>query len=178
MAFRSYRFELVLRNSIRWVAGGDQPVTIDGDGVIEAFAWETEAGFAVHVLNYTNPATHRGWLRKFFPIGAQNVRIAKLPPGREVSQVELLRAGKTLPFHMKKETSSRLRFLPSWIMRLQRCIPDGTWIDTSTMNRWILAIADDLTGALEVGVKFSRRGLAARVTTSVLLGSVLKFLCW
>lgn len=35
------------------------------------------------------------------------------------------------------------------------------------MNHWILAIADDLTGALEVGAKFARLGLQARVTTKI-----------
>jgi D-threonate/D-erythronate kinase len=33
------------------------------------------------------------------------------------------------------------------------------------LNRWILAIADDLTGALEAGAKFAWHGLQARVTT-------------
>ncbi|MGA2073667.1 MAG: alpha-amylase family protein, partial [Terriglobia bacterium] len=46
----------LLRNSIQWVAGQGQPATIKGEGLIEAFAWETQAGFTVHVLNYTNPA--------------------------------------------------------------------------------------------------------------------------
>ena len=32
-------------------------------------------------------------------------------------------------------------------------------------ERWILAIADDLTGALETGAKFASRGLTSRVTT-------------
>jgi len=31
----------LLQNSIRWVAGANPPVTIEGEGVIEAFAWET-----------------------------------------------------------------------------------------------------------------------------------------
>jgi hypothetical protein len=87
----------LLQNSIRWVAGGRAPVTIEGDGVIEAFAWETQAGFAVHLLNYTNPAMHRGWLRKFYPIGPQTVRMA-LPAGRRVTRVELLRAERDLRF--------------------------------------------------------------------------------
>jgi hypothetical protein len=87
----------LLQNSIRWVAGANPPVTIEGDGVIETFAWETQAGFAVHVLNYTNPAMHRGWIRKFYPIGAQKVRMS-LPPGRRVTRVELLRAGTNIPF--------------------------------------------------------------------------------
>ena len=34
------------------------------------------------------------------------------------------------------------------------------------MDRWILAIADDLTGALEVGAKFAGGGYAACVTTA------------
>ncbi len=87
----------LLQNSIRWVAGANPPVTIEGRGVIEAFAWETQAGFAVHILNYTNPAMHRGWIRDFYPIGVQKVRM-KLPPGRRVTRVELLRAETDIPF--------------------------------------------------------------------------------
>jgi len=89
----------LLQNSIRWVAGADPPVTVEGEGVIETFAWETQAGFAVHVLNYTNPAMHRGWIRNFYPIGAQKVRM-KLPAGRRVTRVELLRAEADIPFRV------------------------------------------------------------------------------
>jgi hypothetical protein len=87
----------LLRNSIRWVSGGNAPVTIEGEGVIETFAWETEAGFAVHILNYTNPAMHRGWIRNYYPIGEQKVRMT-LPAGRRVTRVELLGAQRTIPF--------------------------------------------------------------------------------
>jgi hypothetical protein len=89
----------LLRNSIRWVAGQAQPVTIEGEGLMEPFAWETEAGYAVHVLNYTNPAVHRGWIREFYPIGEQHVRM-RLPEGRRVSRVELLRAATDIPFQV------------------------------------------------------------------------------
>jgi hypothetical protein len=89
----------LLQNSIRWMAGANPPVTIEGEGVIETFAWETEAGFAVHVLNYTNPAMHRGWIRNFYAIGAQKVRMT-LPAGRRVTRVELLRAGMDIPFRI------------------------------------------------------------------------------
>src|SRR5271165_5976312 len=34
-------------------------------------------------------------------------------------------------------------------------------------GRWILALADDLTGALETGAKFAGQGLGARVTTEI-----------
>jgi hypothetical protein len=89
----------LLQNSIRWVAGSGAPVSIEGRGLIEVFAWETEAGFAVHVLNYTNPNVHRGWVREFYPIGEQKVSM-RLPEGRHVTRVELLRAGRNIPFHI------------------------------------------------------------------------------
>jgi hypothetical protein len=96
----------LLQNSIRWVAGGTVPAGVEGEGVIETFAWETEAGFAVHVLNYTNPAMHRGWIRNFYPIGAQKVTMT-LPAGRRVTRVELLRAEADVPLKM---TGDRIEF--------------------------------------------------------------------
>jgi len=89
----------LLRNALRWVAGEDAPVSVEGQGIVEAFAWETQAGFAVHLLNYTNPGMHRGWLREFFPIGQQRVRM-KLPSSVRVKRVELLRAERDAPFRV------------------------------------------------------------------------------
>jgi hypothetical protein len=87
----------LLRNTVNWILHGEQPVSVQGPGLVEAFAWETEPGFALHLLNYTNPNTHRGWYREFYPIGAQTVRF-EIPKERKVSRVELLRAEKTIPF--------------------------------------------------------------------------------
>jgi hypothetical protein len=83
----------------RWVAGANPPVTVQGDGVIELFAWETEVGFAVHVLNYTNPAMHKGAVQALYPIGAQQVRLS-LPSNRRIRRVELLKAETDLPFRV------------------------------------------------------------------------------
>jgi hypothetical protein len=88
----------LLVNTIRWVAGAPAPVSVEGKGLVEIFAWETDPGFAIHVLNYTNPNAHHGWFSEFYPIGAQKVRF-KLPPGRRVTRVELLRAERDIPFH-------------------------------------------------------------------------------
>jgi len=55
------------------------------------------------VLNYTNPAMHKGSIRRFYPIGPQKVRM-KLPAARKVSRVELLRAEKDLPFRHANAT--------------------------------------------------------------------------
>jgi hypothetical protein len=100
----------LLQNTIRWVSGGETPVSVTGDGLVECFAWETEAGFAVHVLNYTNPNTHRGWMRTNYPIGPQKVRV-QIPEGRKVSRVQLLRSGHDIPFRV---TERRIEFtIPS-----------------------------------------------------------------
>jgi len=88
---------LQLRNTINWILHNEQPVTIEGPGLIESFAYETEPGFALHVLNYTNPNTHRGLIREFYPIGAQRVRFA-VPDHRKVSRVELLKSSSDIPF--------------------------------------------------------------------------------
>jgi hypothetical protein len=98
-AWRSGHTDLsrLLQNSVGWLTGGIQPVTVEGDGVIECFAWETVPGFAIHLLNYTNPNMHRGWLRRHYPVGEQKVRML-LPPGRRVVRVELLRSERVLAF--------------------------------------------------------------------------------
>jgi hypothetical protein len=89
----------LLQNAIRWVAGDETPFTVTGHGLIEAIAWETEAGFALHLLNYTNPNTHRGWIRTTYPLGEQKVQM-QLPAGRKVTRIELLRAGRDIPFRV------------------------------------------------------------------------------
>lgn len=89
----------LLQNAIRWVSGDRAPVTVQGKGLIEIFAWETRPGFAVHILNYTNPNAHRGWVREFYAIGEQRVRML-LPPGKQITRVELLRAERDIPFRV------------------------------------------------------------------------------
>jgi hypothetical protein len=71
--------------------------------VVETFAWETRAGYAIHILNYTNPNAFKGWIREYYPIGEQRVTMA-IPVGRKISRVELLRAGKDIPFKMTNGT--------------------------------------------------------------------------
>lgn len=87
----------LLQNSTRWLLRGDAQVTVAGEGLVETFAWETEAGFAVHLLNYTNPNLHRGWVRRYYPVGPQKVRM-KWTGTAQVARVELLRAEAEIPF--------------------------------------------------------------------------------
>jgi len=86
----------LLQNIVSWLIRDHTPVRISGEGVIEMFAWETEPGFALHLLNYTNPNMLRGWFTATYPVGAQQVQ-AELPEGIRGDRVELLRAGTSVP---------------------------------------------------------------------------------
>jgi len=96
----------LLHNTIRWVTRDERVVYVEGEGFVEMFAWETAGGYAVHVLNYTNPNAHHGWMQTTYPLGPQSVSM-KLPVGVKVKAVELLQAERSVPFHMEGQT---LRF--------------------------------------------------------------------
>ncbi len=96
----------LLHNTIRWITHDESIVHVEGDGFIEFFAWETSPGYAIHLLNYTNPNAHHGWMQSIYPLGPQIVSMT-LPAGMKVKSVELLSAGSTVPFRLEGET---LRF--------------------------------------------------------------------
>jgi len=96
----------LLHNTIGWLTGDERVVSVDGEGFVEMFAWETAPGYAVHLLNYTNPNAHHGWLEQVYPLGPQSVSL-KLPPGVRVKSVDLLRAGQPAAFHVENQA---LRF--------------------------------------------------------------------
>ncbi len=92
----------LLHNTIRWISSDDRVVHIEGDGFIEMFCWETTPGYTVHLLNYTNPNAHHGWMQSIYPLGPQTVTL-KLPGNVRVKSVELLQAGNVLPFHFENQ---------------------------------------------------------------------------
>jgi Hypothetical glycosyl hydrolase 6 len=96
----------LLHNTIRWISRDERIVDVEGGGFLEMFAWETTPGYAVHLLNYTNPNAHHGWLNATYPLTAQTVTM-KLAAGVKVSTVELLRADRSVPFRLEDEV---LRF--------------------------------------------------------------------
>jgi hypothetical protein len=88
----------LLQNAVRWVLGdAPQPVTAAGEGMLELFAWETEPGYALHLLNYNNPNMTRGFVRRHYPLGPQRVTF-RTGDGRTVRRVRALRAGRDLDF--------------------------------------------------------------------------------
>lgn len=90
----------LLVNAIRWTGGDDRTLTVDGEGLIEIYGWQTEPGYAVHLLNYTNPEFRSGTLRRSYPVGTQKVRM-KLNSAKPLRQASLLRSGKPLPLRQQ-----------------------------------------------------------------------------
>lgn len=92
----------LLHNAIRWVSHDERMIHIEGAGLIEMFCWETSPGYAVHLLNYTNPRAQHGWLRAVDPLGPQKVTM-RMPSGIKVKSVELLKAGQNLSFDFRNQ---------------------------------------------------------------------------
>lgn len=90
----------LLHNTIRWITHDESIVHVHGDGFIEMFCWETPAGYAVHLLNYTSPDAQHGWMQSTYPLGPQTISM-KLPQNVKVVSIELLRAGRVLPVHFE-----------------------------------------------------------------------------
>ena len=60
----------LIDNTIRWVTRDERMVSVAGPGFIELFCWETEPGYAVHLLNYSNANAFHGWLQNRGAAGA------------------------------------------------------------------------------------------------------------
>lgn len=64
-----------LLNAVQGLMGYNNSVHVQGDGLMEVIAWETEPGFAVHMLNYNGPNAFRGRMRRPVTLGNQSVRV-------------------------------------------------------------------------------------------------------
>ena len=85
----------LLHNTIRWITRNEQMVQVEGEGFIEMIGWETAAGYAVHLLNYTNPNAHHGWMQSVYPLGPQTVRMKLLQRAR--GKIRRTPAGQAKP---------------------------------------------------------------------------------
>lgn len=100
----------LIQQAVMWIVNDDPGLIIEGEGNIEVIAWETEPGFALHILNYNNPNMTRSPIRKFYSVSEQKVKM-ELPVGVRISRAELIRSGGSLPF---KQTGNIIEFtIPS-----------------------------------------------------------------
>jgi hypothetical protein len=83
--------------ALRWMTDGRQPVSVDGDGLVEVSAYETEPGYAVHLVNHSQPGFRATAARRVVPLGPQRVRLRLEAGARPVRQARLLMAGTPLP---------------------------------------------------------------------------------
>jgi hypothetical protein len=92
---------LQLKNVIRWALRDDNPIIVEGEGLMEICAWQTEPGFAIHMLNYNGPNAFRGRMRTPVTLGPQTLRL-ELPHEVKIKNASLLRAEMPLKFRQHK----------------------------------------------------------------------------
>jgi hypothetical protein len=84
---------LVLRNSVEWAHGGEQPLAVTGKGVIDVSLWTQQHSMTAHLVNLTNPMMMKGPVRELIPSPPQRVRV-RTPKDRRVTSVRLLVRGE------------------------------------------------------------------------------------
>ena len=80
---------IVLANAVRWAANEEQPLKVEGPGVLDVALWKQQSSVTAHLVNLTNPMMMKGPLREILPIGPQKVRV-KLPGGAKARGVRFL----------------------------------------------------------------------------------------
>ena len=80
---------LLLRNAVRWACNEDQPLVVEGKGVLDVSLWMQKDSIAAHLVNLTNPMMMKGPVQEVIPSPPQKVRI-QVPAGRRVRKVSLL----------------------------------------------------------------------------------------
>lgn len=91
---------LQFANTLRWLLHDHRPVSVAGEGLLEAIAWQTEPGYAIHLLNYNGANAFRGHMRKGDGIGPQDVRV-RLPAPNRIRKARLLWSGGTAAFRQE-----------------------------------------------------------------------------
>jgi hypothetical protein len=87
----------LLTGALGWLVHDRTCLTVEGPGFVDLYAWKTEAGYAVHLVNHTNPDFRGGAFREVYPIGPQNLALTTDGAG-QVRTVRLLRKDAEVPF--------------------------------------------------------------------------------
>jgi hypothetical protein len=84
----------LLRNAVAWASTEEQPLVVNGRGVIDVSLWMQKSSMTAHLVNLTNPMMMKGPVREIIPVPAQQVRI-RIPEGRRIARMQFLVSGKT-----------------------------------------------------------------------------------
>jgi len=79
----------LLANLVRWAAGGNIPLAVEGPGLIDCHLYRQEARLILHLVNLTSTATWRAPLDELIPVGPLKVKV-RLPGDLRPSAVQLL----------------------------------------------------------------------------------------
>jgi hypothetical protein len=90
---------LLLKNAVAWAHNEEQPLAVEGKGVLDVSLWMQKDSIAAHLVNLTNPMMMKGPLREILPSPPQRVRI-RVPQERRVRRVSLLVSGKPPVYRM------------------------------------------------------------------------------
>ena len=80
---------IVLANAVRWAANEEQPLRVEGPGVIDVSLWQQDSSITAHLVNLSNPMMMKGPFREVLPVAPQKVRV-KLPEGARARAVKFL----------------------------------------------------------------------------------------
>jgi len=88
---------MVLANAVRWAANEEQPLEVEGPGVLDVALWQQQSSVTAHLVNLSNPMMMKGSFREILQVGPQKVRL-KLPEAAQARGVRLLVSGATVPW--------------------------------------------------------------------------------
>ncbi len=80
---------IVLANAVRWGAHEEQPLQVEGPGIIDVALWKQSSSVTAHLVNLSNPMMLKGPFREILPVGRQKVRL-QLPDGAQARDVHFL----------------------------------------------------------------------------------------
>jgi type 1 glutamine amidotransferase len=83
---------ILLANAVRWAANEEQPLRVEGPGLLDVALWQQRSSVTAHLVNLSNPMMLKGPIREILPIGPQRVRI-ELPAGATPREVRFLVGG-------------------------------------------------------------------------------------
>jgi hypothetical protein len=84
---------VLLKNAVSWAHHEEQPLVVEGKGVLDVSLWMQKDSMAAHLVNLTNPMMMKGPVREIIPSPPQKIRIP-VPEGRRIGKVSLLVSGK------------------------------------------------------------------------------------